>query len=78
MRCLAAHDVSVKAQVLNLLADLRTRLGLTYLFISHELAVVEAVSVRIAVLCIGSLVETGPAAAVFAAPRHPSLHAAPC
>ncbi len=70
----SALDVSVQAQVLNLLAELKAEFNLTYLFISHDLAVVEAVSDQIAVLYFGSVVETGPAEAVFTTPRHPYTH----
>ena len=67
----SALDVSVQAQVLNLLADLKAQYGLTYLFISHDLAVIEAVSDRIAVLYFGALVEIGAADRIFARPAHP-------
>ena len=67
----SALDVSVQAQVLNLLRDLKGRFDLTYIFISHDLAVVEAVSDRIAVMYFGAMVELAPAEKIFSAPRHP-------
>jgi peptide/nickel transport system ATP-binding protein len=67
----SALDVSVQAQILNLMRDLQDELGLTYLFISHNLAVVRHMASRIGVLYLGRLVETAPAADLFARPRHP-------
>lgn len=64
-------DVSVQAIVLRLFLELRERFGLTYLFISHDLAVVRLMAQRIAVMYLGKVVELGPAERIFAAPRHP-------
>ncbi len=67
----SALDVSVKAQVVNLMLDLQAEMGLAYLFISHDMAVVERVSHRVAVMYLGEIVEIGPRAAVFGNPQHP-------
>jgi peptide/nickel transport system ATP-binding protein len=67
----SALDVSVKAQVINLMLDLQAELKLAYLFISHDMAVVERVSHRIAVMYLGEIVEIGPRAAVLENPQHP-------
>ncbi|WP_424243868.1 ABC transporter ATP-binding protein [Agrobacterium leguminum] len=67
----SALDVSVKAQVVNLMLDLQAQMGLAYLFISHDMAVVERVSHRIAVMYLGEIVEIGPRAAIFQNPQHP-------
>ena len=63
--------MSIKAQVVNLMLDLQQKFGLAYLFISHDMAVVERISHRIAVMYLGEIVEMGPVKAVFGNPQHP-------
>ena len=72
---IAALDVSIQAQVVNLLQDLQSRLGLTYLFISHDLSVIRHVADQVAVMYLGRLVEVGPREQVYATPRHPYTQA---
>ena len=67
----SALDVSVKAQVINLMLDLQEQYGLSYIFISHDMAVVERISHRVAVMYLGEIVEIGPRDAIFANPQHP-------
>ncbi|MBM3642990.1 MAG: ABC transporter ATP-binding protein [Alphaproteobacteria bacterium] len=71
----SALDVSIQAQILNLLKDLQSQLGLTYLFISHNLAVVDYIADRIAVMCAGRLVELAPSGELFRNPVHPYTQA---
>jgi peptide/nickel transport system ATP-binding protein len=72
---IAALDVSIQAQILNLFMDLRSSLDLTYLFISHDLGVVEHISDRVVIMYLGRVVEMAPTAQLFASPNHPYAQA---
>jgi oligopeptide/dipeptide ABC transporter ATP-binding protein len=72
---ISALDVSIQSQIINLLTDLRAQFDLTYLFISHDLSVVEYISDRVAVMYLGELVETGTSRELYRQPLHPYTHA---
>ena len=72
---ISALDVSIQAQIVNLLIDLQKKMGLTYLFVAHDLSMVKHISDRIAVLYLGALVELAPAEELFANPKHPYTQA---
>lgn len=72
---ISALDVSIRAQILNLLMDIQEKFGLTYLLIAHDLALVEHLSTRVAVIYLGSIVESGSSQQIFSAPKHPYTQA---